>query len=199
MPVVQSIDGVFSLYRDRQGPQRYPSGQRPETAGSQPGEPATSPGSVLTAPPQRAGSVGRTRRPVVVARDVMSIPVLTLPASAPLVQAWVAMRSRQFRHLPIVSDSGTIVGMISDLELLHTTQGTEGRVLPPFPLVRDVMTREIITATPETPVKEIIEVMLQEHIEAVPILNDRHHPVGIFTTTDVLRALLDRAPLELWT
>lgn len=139
------------------------------------------------------------RKPVVAARDVMSRPVTTLPASAPLVQAWTVLRGHPFRHLPIVSDSGTLVGMISDLDLLHAAQGTDGRVLPPFPLVRDVMNREVITATPDTPIHEIIEVMLQERIGAVPILNDRHHPVGIFTTTDVLRTLLIRAPLELWT
>lgn len=192
MPVVQSIDGVFLLYQDRRGPPRHKALARSRTIA--PLEEKAAPN-----PACREGAGARTHKPVVLARDIMSTPVMTLPASAPLVQAWTVMRSRQFCHLPIVADSGTLVGMMSEHDLLHASHGTEGRVLPPFPLVREVMTREFISATPETPMREIIEVMLDEQVGAVPILNDRHHPIGILTRTDMFRALLDRAPLELGT
>lgn len=199
MPVVQSIDGVFSLYQDRQKSRRENSPARPKTSAAQGDQSATNPAYVVAQQAYQKGSAARTRKPVVVARDIMSTPVTTLLASAPLVQAWKVMRSRRFRHLPIVSDAGTLIGMISDQDLLHASNGTEGRVLPPFPLVHEIMAREVITATPETPIREIIEVMLDEQVGAVPILSDRHHPIGILTTTDIFRALLNRAPLELWT
>lgn len=199
MPVVQSIDGVFSLYRERRGARRGQSLARPKLSTPQEDRSPANPAYVLAQQAYEKGSGARARKPVVVARDIMSVPVTVLPAGAPVVQAWGIMRGRQFRHLPIVSDSGVLVGMITDQDLLHASHGTEGRVMPPFPLVREVMTRDVITATPETPIREIIEVMLDEQISAIPILNDRYHPVGILTTTDILRALLNRAPLELWT
>ncbi len=199
MPLVQSIDGVYSLYQNRQGSQGHESTVLPMTVAPRGDPPSTDPADAPAQGACRQGPLGWTRKPVAVAREIMSVPVVTLAASAPLVQAWMVMRSRRFRHLPIVSDFGTLVGMISDVDLLHAWHGTEGRVLPPFPLVREVMAREVITATPDTPGQEIIEVMLHEHIGAVPILDDRHHPVGILTTTDILRALLNRAPLGLGT
>jgi CBS domain-containing protein len=41
--------------------------------------------------------------------------------------------------------------------------------------------------------------MLRENISALPILDTDHRPVGILTTTDILRALVSHAPLEVWT
>lgn len=53
--------------------------------------------------------------------------------------------------------------------------------------VKDVMTREVITGTPETPFKEIAERMLRSAISGIPIVDDER-VVGIVTEADLLAA-----------
>jgi len=56
-----------------------------------------------------------------------------------------------------------------------------------------------LSATPTTEIREIALVMLDEHVSAIPILDSSRHLVGILTTSDILRAIVHRNPLELWT
>jgi len=50
----------------------------------------------------------------------------------------------------------------------------------------DIMTRDVVTATPDTPVAELIRLMLARHIGAVPIV-DGDRLVGIVTESDLIR------------
>lgn len=50
-----------------------------------------------------------------------------------------------------------------------------------------------------TEIREIAHVMLDEQINAIPILDSSRHQIGILTTSDILRAIAHRNPLELWT
>jgi acetoin utilization protein AcuB len=61
------------------------------------------------------------------------------------------------------------------------------------------MTTHVLTATPTTEIHELARVMLAERISALPIIDGNHTPVGIVTITDILRCVMLRAPLELWT
>jgi acetoin utilization protein AcuB len=62
-----------------------------------------------------------------------------------------------------------------------------------------VMRSRVLSATPTTEIREIAHVMLDEHVSAITILDSSCHPVGILTTSDILRAIVHRSPLELWT
>jgi CBS-domain-containing membrane protein len=52
--------------------------------------------------------------------------------------------------------------------------------------VRDVMTREVVTATPSTPFKAIAEMLASHRIGAVPVVDDARRPVGIVSEADLL-------------
>ncbi|MEG3754576.1 CBS domain-containing protein [Psychromonas arctica] len=100
-----------------------------------------------------------------------------------------------FHHLLVVEE-GKLQGVISDRDVL--------RVLSPFldteaELVRDlntaqrpahqVMTRSPVTVTPDTLVKEALDLMLTHDISCLPVL-DRDEILGIFTIHDGVRALM---------
>lgn len=51
--------------------------------------------------------------------------------------------------------------------------------------VRDAMTKDVITVTPDTPVKEIAEILLKEKIGGVPVV-DGDRLVGIVTEEDLI-------------
>jgi len=63
----------------------------------------------------------------------------------------------------------------------------------------EIMTPRVITATPSTEIREIAHVMLDEQIHAVPILDQDRLLAGIISTHDLLQAIAQHGPLELWT
>ena len=52
---------------------------------------------------------------------------------------------------------------------------------------RDIMTTNVITADPDTPVGKIASLLLQNHISAVPVVDYDHHVVGIVSEGDLMR------------
>ena len=144
----------------------------------------------------------RSPKPAILARDLMTAPVVTLPSDATIVDAWVLMTRRSFRHLPISSVHGTLVGMVSDRDLIRHApdlviagiQSTAAR----RPLA-DIMSSRVLSATPTTDIREIARVMMDERVGALPILDTDRHPVGIISKQDLLRGLANHGPVELWT
>ena len=63
----------------------------------------------------------------------------------------------------------------------------------------EVMSTRVISATPATDIREIANIMLDEHIHAVPILDNNRRLVGILSSRDLVRGIATHDPLELWT
>lgn len=148
-------------------------------------------------------SIGRPDlKPAILARDLMSAPVLSLPSDSTLLDAWAIMSQKKFHHIPVTSMHGTLVGMVSYRDLLHHVpelitaadkrQASRRRLA-------EIMTPRVISATPVTDIREIACVMLDERIHAVPILDANRRLVGILATRDLLQGIANHGPLELWT
>ena len=141
-------------------------------------------------------------KPALLAQDLMTPPVTWLPCNSTLLEVRTVMRRTGIHHLPVRSVHGTLVGMISNQELLPYAHELES-VDSPGPSgehkLSRVMSSRVLSATPTTEIREIALVMLDEHVRAIPILDSSRHPVGILTTSDILRAMVHRSPLELWT
>jgi acetoin utilization protein AcuB len=132
----------------------------------------------------------------------MTSPVTWLPSDNTLLDAWTVMKRTGIHHLPVTSVHGALVGMISNHDLLPYLYELES-VNSPGPsaghkLAR-VMSSRVLSATPTTEIREIAHVMLDEQVRAIPILDSSRHPVGILTTSDILRAFVHRSPLDLRT
>jgi CBS-domain-containing membrane protein len=63
------------------------------------------------------------------------------------------------------------------------------RYLQPLPADRPVsaiMTRNVTTVTPDTPARQVIELLLEQLFKAVPVVDDERHVIGIITEEDLL-------------
>ena len=142
------------------------------------------------------------RRPAIAASQILESPVVSLTPDASVAEAWEIFRDRRFRHVPVVNVTGRIVGILSDRDLLRETgrAALSRQADSAFSETRveQVMTTEVLTAHPDTPIREIARVFFEERIGAAPIVDDRDELVGIITRSDILRTIMHHAPIELW-
>ena len=61
---------------------------------------------------------------------------------------------------------------------------------------RDVMTRDVVSVTPDTPVRKVASLLVKHRIGAVPVIDDGGAPIGIVSESDLIRP--DRAAREAW-
>ncbi|MBI5251180.1 MAG: CBS domain-containing protein [Desulfomonile tiedjei] len=52
--------------------------------------------------------------------------------------------------------------------------------------VADIMTRKVITVTPETPIRELAQILSEKHINGVPVLDDEGDVVGVVCESDLI-------------
>ena len=51
---------------------------------------------------------------------------------------------------------------------------------------KDIMTREVVTVTPETPVEELAKILAERNISGVPVVDEAGNVVGIATEADII-------------
>jgi CBS domain-containing protein len=63
-------------------------------------------------------------------------------------------------------------------------------------IARDVMTRDVVSVIPDTPVRKIASLLVEHRIGAVPVIDDGGAPIGIVSESDLIRP--DRGAREAW-
>jgi len=128
------------------------------------------------------GSVARlmTRDPLVVSQE------------APLMDAAELMDTFDITGLPVVDDTGAVVGVISQTDLVRaaTTRHLWGGW--PGLSVRHLMTSPAITVRPETALDEAARLMERERIHRLVVVGeDGRTPVGVLSLSDFVRMLAE--------
>ncbi len=136
------------------------------------------------------------------AEQIMRSPVVTLAPEASVDEALALFRRRQVRHLPVVSADGQLVGMVSDRDILGHLAGVTENYRRQDPQdgntpVAGVMKSPVLTASPDTDVRYIARLFVEQRIGALPIVTDGEL-AGIIARSDVLSAVMRRYVLELW-
>ncbi len=129
--------------------------------------------------------------------EKMTKEVITISPKEGVTVAKHILDEKGIRHLPVVSD-GKLVGIITDRDIRRNlpSPATSLEIHEIFYLleklqVQSVMTRDVISVTPETSVEDAANLLLAHKIGGLPVL-DGERLVGIITEGDVLRALLER-------
>ena len=111
----------------------------------------------------------------------------TIGGDQPISVAAERMRQHAIRHLPVLA-GGRLVGLLSDrdVRLVESVADAE-RVR-----VEEAMSPEPYCVRPETPLRQVVAHMHEHKLGSVLITDDNDHLLGIFTSTDALRLLVDR-------
>lgn len=134
---------------------------------------------------------------VLFVREIMTKGVITLAPNPPISEVTRLFSDRRYRHVPIISSEGKIVGLISDRDVLKY-HATASRRDPDKEPVSSIMVSEVLVATPDTRIRDTARTMFDERIGSLPIIDERNSIVGIVTRSDIIRALLAHGPMRLW-
>jgi acetoin utilization protein AcuB len=133
------------------------------------------------------------------ANDSMTRKVYTISWDDTLLKAYQLMKERKIRHLPVIRPQGDIVGVLSDRDLQRAMQSDFGKdktrvsetaQFPQGALVRDYMNWPVLTVERSQDLKSVVKMMMIDKISSV-IVTEESKLVGIITTQDLLRVLLD--------
>ena len=132
------------------------------------------------------------------ARDVMTPSPITVTPEATLAEVWDLMREADIRHVPVV-EAGVLVGMVSDRDLASldvarvlTADGAEALRRALATPVVTVMSSDVIFVEMEDDLDDVIELMLEHKVGAIPVVRpDTRDVMGIVSYIDVLRGIRD--------
>jgi CBS domain-containing protein len=151
------------------------------------------------------------------AQDVMVSPVITVGENETVRSVAEVLIARRISAVPVVDSTGKLVGIVTEADLMHRAETRTERSYPRWlslligdraiaadyvrshaMKVKDLMTQEVRTAAPGTPLYEIAELFEKHHIKRVPIVNQGGELVGIVSRANIIQALASARPqLEL--
>jgi CBS domain-containing membrane protein len=127
------------------------------------------------------------------ASEIMTRDVVTLDERQTLENIEHAMRALRFRHMP-VTDGRRLIGVISQRDLLRTSASTllparreQADLLAKWFTVGDVMTRDVQTVHPDTPLSEVTRLMRRSKLGCLPVVENENTLVGIITEADFVK------------
>ena len=141
------------------------------------------------------------------ARDVMTTAILTVTPETDVGEIARTMLDAHISAIPVIAADGSLVGIVSEGDLIHRAEADTRRrpswwlrllATPEEPAerylrefgrrARDVMTKDVITVGPDTPLTEIASMLEKYHIKRVPVL-EGERLVGIVSRANLLRGV----------
>ncbi len=128
--------------------------------------------------------------------DIMTTRVVTLEMDDTLEVVKEIFENTRFHHLPIV-ENGKLRGIISDRDFarhvspfISTLSERTQDVNTLKKKVHQVMSRDLITASKDTTIKDATQILLKTNVSCLPITSEDGILEGIVTMRDILKALL---------
>lgn len=126
--------------------------------------------------------------------QIMSKNVDSMDQYETLEDAKRKFREKRYRHIPILDNNKQLVGILSDRDILRVIADD----IPLASILKGYMVTKVLTAEPDTTIREVASVMLNQKIGCLPILTSSLELAGIVTRSDILRAIAKNPPLQLF-
>ena len=148
------------------------------------------------------------------ARDLMTPDVVTVPPETPVTAMARLLADRGISAVPVVDAAGTVLGIVTEADLISRLAGEEDRPSSWFGSLfsdparqaerfarthgvtaKDLMTEQVVSVTPDETAAHIAHMMEERKIRRVLVLEDGRLK-GIVSRADLLRALVAPPPQE---
>jgi CBS domain-containing protein len=126
------------------------------------------------------------------AKELMNMSVITIGKDEDIYEAMRMMALNNITGLPVVDDEGTLVGIITEKDVLVLLCNSleDTTIHRPVGKVGDFMTRNVVCFEPQDRLRDIAECLSINSFRRVPIL-DKGKLVGIISRRDVIRHIRD--------
>ncbi|WP_108423502.1 CBS domain-containing protein [Flagellimonas amoyensis] len=130
--------------------------------------------------------------------EIMTKKLVTLGPKDDLVTAERLFKKHHIRHIPVVKGDA-IIGILSYTDLLRISfadaideheEYVDTIVYNMF-TIPQVMVHDVVTVTSKTTIRDVAQFLSQKEFHALPVVDDGKL-VGIVTTTDLIRYLLEQ-------
>ncbi|MDJ0951124.1 MAG: CBS domain-containing protein [Alphaproteobacteria bacterium] len=113
--------------------------------------------------------------------------VVTTREATAVTEVAEILRDEQIGAVLVNTDEGAIAGIISERDIVRSIADRGAQTLDLS--VADLMTRSVVTCTPETDTEELMNQMLSGHLRHLPVLEDGAL-VGLVSINDVVKNVL---------
>jgi len=134
---------------------------------------------------------------MVTVADLMTANPCAVSPETPLIDVLGMMKTHQCRQLPVVLETGELVGIITDRDVrlalnspLTLHERTDDITLLQTVTVEACMTPDPLTVEPDTPAVKAAELLYRHKFGALPVVVE-DKVVGIITVTDLLRYMVE--------
>lgn len=141
-------------------------------------------------------------------QEVMTVPVITIQATASIGEAAEVMLRHGVSGLPVTDADGKLAGIISEGDFLRRAELRTDSGAPPWWMeffmvagkaaedyvrthsrtVADVMTRDVVTIAPSARLVDAVSLMEKHHVKRLPVL-EADRLVGLMTRSDLMRVI----------
>lgn len=115
------------------------------------------------------------------AREIMTRDVISIVDEATIEEAARMLARNRISGLPVVNSAGLLMGLVTEHDLIAKS----GR------LVSEIMSRGVITVSPDTEVEQVQHLLTNQRIRRVPVVEDGRI-VGIVSRSDLVRQIAMR-------
>jgi acetoin utilization protein AcuB len=127
----------------------------------------------------------------------MTSDLVTINPTTSFPEGFRIMSERKIRHLPVVDERGTLVGIVTQTDLLHASPSA-ATALSVFEMsyllanlhVQEVMSSPPITVAEDAPLEEAARLMVEKKIGCLPVMHDGDL-VGMITETDIFETFVE--------
>ena len=145
------------------------------------------------------------------AKDIMTKKVITISKDATLAELAKLLIKNKISGVPIVDEKEELLGIVTEADLIIKESNL------PFPLsfsfaflesyesytkstkeyletrVEEVMSTNVKTAREDMPISKVVNIMINNNINRLPILNNGGKLTGIITRADIIKSIIKKS------
>lgn len=129
-------------------------------------------------------------------KEVMSKDLITVRPDAILKDVKSILDAENIHHIPVTTDQGDFLGIISKSDLLLLLDwGTKlnlpaslrkNTFLLTSNLAKDIMETNVLRIGPDDTIQKCVQIFRENYFHALPVVNESNKLVGIVTTYDLM-------------